>query len=126
MRVLVVDDDPSVRGLIRDVLEMEGYEVALAEDGLAALLHLEAERVDLVILDVMMPGMDGHAVLARIREVHGAALPVIMLTAAADDSQQWQAWAGGVDWFLAKPFDADALLRYLEYLTGQKAVPAAG
>ena len=117
MRILVVDDDESVRGLVRDVLEVEGHEVELAADGFAALRRLAARRPDAVVLDVMMPGMDGYAVLARIRSSEADRdLPVIMLTAAADDNHAWQAWSGGVDYFLAKPFDALELLRYLDHL----------
>ncbi len=120
-KVLVVDDDPGVRALVRDVLELEGYDVRLAGDGLSALHLVEVDRPDCVVLDVMMPGMDGHAVLQRIRAAEGGAgLPVVMLTAAADDAQAWQAWSEGVDYFLAKPFDPDELLRYLDYLfTGE-------
>ena len=66
-RILVVDDDPSVRALVRDVLEIEGYDVDVAEDGFAALRRIDADRPDCVVLDVMMPGMDGHGVLNRIR-----------------------------------------------------------
>ena len=122
-KILVVDDDPSVRGLVRDVLEVEGYDVALAEDGFAALRRIDATRPDCVVLDVMMPGMDGHAVLSRIRSSDGGAnLPVVMLTAASDDEQAWQAWTGGVDYFLAKPFDADELLRWLAYLFSERRV----
>jgi DNA-binding response OmpR family regulator len=126
-KILVVDDDPSVRGLVRDVLEVEGYDVALAEDGFAALRRIDAGRPDCVVLDVMMPGMDGHAVLSRIRASDGGAnLPVVMLTAASDDEQAWQAWSGGVDYFLAKPFDPSELLRYLDYLFADSASPMAG
>jgi len=123
-KILVVDDDAAVRSLVRDVLEIEGYDVALAEDGFAALRRIEADRPDCVVLDVMMPGIDGHAVLARIRAAEGGTtLPVVMLTAAADDAAAWQAWSGGVDYFLAKPFDASELLRYLDYLTAETADP---
>ena len=115
--ILVVDDDPSVRALLRDVLECEGHDVDLAEDGFAALRAVQDARPDCVVLDVMMPGLDGHAVLARLRQLDGGpSLPVVMLTAAADDANAWQAWSGGVDYFLAKPFDASELLRYLDYL----------
>ena len=118
--VLVVDDDPAVRSLVRDVLEPEGYDVALAADGPSCLAAVRAARPDCVVLDVMMPGMDGHEVLRAIRQEDGGPdLPVVMLTAAADDAQAWQAWTEGVDYFLAKPFDADELLRYLEHLFGE-------
>jgi DNA-binding response OmpR family regulator len=123
-KILIVDDDASVRALVRDVLEVEGYEVDVAEDGFAGLRRIEAERPDCVVLDIMMPGMDGHGVLQRIRAAEGGpTLPVVMLTAAADDSQAWQAWSGGVDYFLAKPFDPSELLRYLDYLFDGAASP---
>ena len=115
-RILVVDDDPDIRSVVKLVLEGEGYVVDVAEDGFAALRAVETTRPDCVVLDVMMPGIDGHAVLNRIRGGDRAALPVVMLTAAADDAQAWQAWTEGVDYFLAKPFDADELIRYLGYL----------
>jgi DNA-binding response OmpR family regulator len=115
-RILVVDDDPSVRSMVRLVLETEGYVVDVAEDGFAALRALDGLAPDCVVLDVMMPGMDGHAVLGRIRASDRGMVPVVMLTAAADDDQAWQAWTEGVDYFLAKPFDASELLRYLDYL----------
>jgi CheY-like chemotaxis protein len=126
-KILVVDDDASVRALVRDVLEVEGYDVDVAEDGFAGLRRIEIDRPDCVVLDIMMPGMDGHGVLQRIRAAEGGpTLPVVMLTAAADDSQAWQAWSGGVDYFLAKPFDPSELLRYLDYLFDGAASPLAG
>ena len=116
-RILVVDDDPSVRALVRDVLELEGHDVELAVDGYAALRAVAAGRPDCVVLDVMMPGMDGHEVLARLRTMtDGLELPVVMLTAAADDANAWRGWTGGVDWFLGKPFDAEHLLRFVDHL----------
>jgi CheY-like chemotaxis protein len=116
-RILVVDDEPSVRALVRDVLEEEGHEVLVAEDGFSGLRAVEAHAPDCVVLDVMMPGMDGHAVLQRLRASEGGLdLPVVMLTAAADDAHAWQAWTEGVDYFLAKPFEPLELLRWLDYL----------
>ena len=116
-KILVIDDDASIRALLTDVLECEGFTVRSAEDGFAGLRMVAADRPDCVVLDVMMPGMDGHAVLQRIRAADGGPdLPVVMLTAAADDAQAWQAWTEGVDYFLATPFHPDELLRYLDYL----------
>lgn len=115
--VLVVDDDPAIREFVGDILELEGHQVRFAVDGFAALAEIDADRPDCVLLDVMMPGMSGHEVLAAIRAADGGPqLPVVMLTAAADEKQSWQAWNGGVDYFLAKPFDADQLMRFLEHL----------
>ena len=115
--ILVVDDDASVRALLRDLLECEGHEVRTADDGFTALRAVSALRPDCVVLDVRMPGMDGHEVLALLRALDGgASLPVVMLTAAADDAHAWRGWSGGVDLFLGKPFDAEVLLRYLDQL----------
>jgi len=123
--ILVVDDDPGVRRLVVDVLETEGYAVRAVEDGFAALRSVQNERPDCIVLDVMLPGMDGHDVLALLRshelEEH---LPVVMLTAAADDEHAWRAWSEGVDYFLAKPFAPDELLRFLHYLFAATGQPA--
>jgi CheY-like chemotaxis protein len=116
--ILVVDDDAMVRRLVVDVLESEGYTVRAVEDGFAALRSVEDATPDCIVLDVMMPGMDGHQVLQRLRatETKDDHVPVVMLTAADDDPAVWQAWSGGVDYFLSKPFEPDELLRYLHYL----------
>ena len=116
--ILVVDDDPHVRQLVRDILEFEGYLVDTANDGASALVSIGLSRPDCVVLDILMPGLSGHSVLARLREADepDRPLPVVMLTAAADPAEVWQAWAGGVDYFLAKPFDPSELLRYLDDL----------
>jgi len=95
--VLVVDDDPSVRSLIVDVLEIEGYTVRAAEDGFAALRSVADTPPDCVVLDVMMPGLDGHDVLRVLRsQSHGTHVPVVMLTAASDNDSVWRGWSNGV------------------------------
>ena len=120
--VLVVDDDPAVREYVGDLLELEGHEVRFAGDGPAALESIARDRPDCVVLDVMMPGMSGHDVLADLRRIDGGPrLPVVMITAAADEAQSWKAWTAGVDFFLAKPFDADQLLCLLDYLSREAA-----
>ena len=119
-RILVVDDDPAIRQLLTDVLEMDGYEVSVAVDGLAAVREVEAAAPDFVILDVMMPGLDGFGVLSIIRDQPGEPVPVLMLTAAAESDANARAWAGGVDYYLAKPFTADAVLDLIDgVLAGQ-------
>jgi DNA-binding response OmpR family regulator len=87
----------------------------------------EQHRPDCIVLDVMMPGLDGHAVLQRIRASEaGFAVPVVMLTAAADDSHAWQAWTEGVDYFLPKPFEPLELLRFLDTLFDTRPATLAG
>jgi len=120
-RILVVDDDRDTRVMVRAVLEAEGYAVETAGDGFAALRAVDAADPDCVVLDVMMPGLDGHAVLNRIRAGVRSTLPVVMLTAAAGDEQAWQAWTEGVDYFLAKPFEPNELLRFLDYLFTERS-----
>jgi DNA-binding response OmpR family regulator len=113
-RILVVDDDPAIRQLLTDVLEMEGYEVSIAVDGMAAVREVQAGSPDFVLLDVMMPGLDGFGVLSAIREQPGEPIPVLMLTAAAESDASSRAWASGVDYYLAKPFTSDAVLDLLD------------
>ena len=116
-RILVVDDDRSVLSMVSDLLEIEGYDVVQATHGFAALQAVEEYLPDCVILDVMMPGLDGHEVLRQIRgNPDRSRLPVVMLTAASEDEHTWQAWTEGVDYFLTKPFDPPELLRFLDYL----------
>jgi EAL domain-containing protein (putative c-di-GMP-specific phosphodiesterase class I)/ActR/RegA family two-component response regulator len=115
--VLVVDDEPSVRLLLRDILEMEGYDVMEAPDGPAALEMLAGHRPDCVLLDVMMPGMSGIEVLGLVRaDEELTDLPVMMLTAASDDQTTWSGWSAGADYYLPKPFDVEHLLKWVEIL----------
>lgn len=125
-RILVVDDDPAIRQLLTDVLEMDGYEVSVAVDGLAAVREIEASSPDFVILDVMMPGLDGFGVLSTIRTQPGEPVPVLMLTAAAESDASSRAWASGVDYYLAKPFTADAVLDVLNGVLADQAGAADG
>jgi DNA-binding response OmpR family regulator len=124
-QILVIDDDPAIRQLLKDVLELEGHEVRQAPDGLAAVRQLEVLRPNCVVLDVMMPGLDGYGVLRSIRALDGDPVPVIMLTAAAEPDTAVRAWTDGVDYFLAKPFKADALLDLIDTLLGDR-VPMTG
>ncbi|MDT4992568.1 MAG: hypothetical protein QOH97_2460 [Actinoplanes sp.] len=113
-RILVVDDDPAIRQLLADLLEMEGYEVSQAVDGLAAVRAVKASSPDFVVLDVMMPGLDGYEVLSTIRAQKGEPVPVLMLTAGAEPDSDARAWAHGVDFYLAKPFTPDAVLDLID------------
>ena len=115
--ILVVDDDTTVRSLLRDVLEIEGHHVVEACDGPEALYRLHCGNADLVVLDVMMPGMSGIEVLAEIRRDDVLArLPVLMLTAAGDDSTTWAGLTAGADVYLEKPFDHVSLLGWVDRL----------
>jgi two-component system OmpR family response regulator len=86
----------------------------------------EANPPDVAVVDVLMPGIDGYGVLRGMRASAHAGVPVVMMTATADDEQAWRAWSDGVDYFLPKPFDPDELLRFLAYLFKQQMVRALG
>ncbi len=113
-QILVVDDDPSIRQLLTDVLEMDGHDVRVAPDGHAAVRAFETLRPDFVVLDVMMPGLDGYGVLRSIRGQEGDPVPVVMLTAAAEPDSAARAWSDGVDYYLAKPFTVDDVLELVD------------
>jgi CheY-like chemotaxis protein len=109
-RVLVADDDPQMRRLIRIVLQREGFEVLEANDGLDALELIEQGSVDLVILDVEMPRLNGLGVLEEIRaQMRTASLPVIVLTALQDDTEEKALDLGAQD-YLTKPVQTRSLV----------------
>lgn len=124
--IVVIDDDPGVRALLQDCLELDGFVVRPAANGADGLDLLMNRQPSCVVLDVMMPQLNGHSVLRLLRERHGFNLPVIMLTAASDDDQAWQAWSGGVDCFMAKPFDMGDLLHRVRALCGPAAAASSG
>jgi DNA-binding response OmpR family regulator len=108
VRILVVDDEPRYIRAIRVNLEASGYEVLTAQNGRAALELATNEKLDLVLLDVRMPGVDGYEVCRRIREF--LAVPIIMLTAMAENADKVRGLDVGADDYVTKPFSADELL----------------
>ncbi len=110
-RILVADDDPHIRKILRFLLEQEGFEVQTAEDGEEAWKSVAGFQPDLVLLDVMMPGMDGFAVLEIIRAgFETARLPVILLTAKGEVQDRVKGLRGGANDYIIKPFQPDELL----------------
>ncbi len=110
-RILVVDDDPLLRHMVRDFLELAGFAVAEAVDGPDGLAQAAARPPYLILLDLMMPGMDGYTVYRTLQaEPATRAIPVVFLTASADPSLNRQAYAAGAVACLTKPFRRDALL----------------
>ncbi|HEX4787486.1 MAG TPA: response regulator [Actinospica sp.] len=111
-RVLVVDDNEVIRQLIAVNLELEGFEVHLAEDGLDCLSLLGSVRPDAITLDVVMPRLDGFATLARLRgSADTRTVPVVMVTACAQESDLARGRELGVEAYLTKPFDPAELVR---------------
>jgi DNA-binding response OmpR family regulator len=123
-RVLVVDDDPSIQGFLAEALADEGYGVRTAANGREALTILDEWRPDLILLDLMMPEMDGWVFRARQRTMPAvAAVPVIVLSATRDLTTKVQTLAPAE--VFAKPFDLDALLGTIERLTAGPATDGA-
>ncbi|MDP9794266.1 DNA-binding response OmpR family regulator [Catenuloplanes nepalensis] len=108
-RVLVVDDDPIVSDVVRRYLEQDGCEVRLAGDGAAGLAAVAAERPDLVVLDLMMPGVDGLEVCRRLRR-ELPDLPVVMLTALGEEADRVLGLEVGADDYVTKPFSPRELV----------------
>ena len=110
MKILVVDDERAVRESLRRALELEGYEIELADDGIEALEALEANgEPDAMILDVLMPGLDGLEVARRLRR-GGSRLPILMLTARVEVDDRVAGLDAGADDYVTKPFALDELL----------------
>lgn len=110
-RILVVDDEPANLRLMERVLRSHGYEVMTAEDAVAAMRALEASPVDLLILDLGLPGMDGLALTRRLRaDERWRSLPIVAWTAYAMTSDEARARAAGCDDFLSKPVGINQIL----------------
>ena len=126
--ILVVDDDKHTRMLLRAILEEAGYTVTTANNGEEALDVLDREHIDLVVLDIMMPKMDGYEFTKTIRETNDA-LPILMVTAKQDAADEKQGFLVGTDDYITKPIDEEkmllrikALLRRAQIVSEQKIV----
>lgn len=117
-RVLVVEDDPSVRGLLQTLLSTEGYDVTTASDGLAGLVEAAAVRPALILLDLVMPDLGGTRVLEQLRQDPAlAATPVVVVTGAVDAVPDMRVLLGEGSVFV-KPFAVAELLQRVSELTG--------
>lgn len=116
-RVLVVDDDPLIRELLRTLLDLEEFEIIEAWDGTQALAQAREHNPDLVLLDVSMPGVDGFDVCAQLRaDPDLADVGVVLLTARATQHDRERGMEAGADAYLTKPFSALQLLRTMEQI----------
>ena len=107
-RILIVDDEARMRRFVRMNLDLEGYDVFEAENGITALQRVRDDMPDLVLLDVMMPDLDGFETLARIREM--SSVPVIMLTVKSDEDDRIKGLDLGADDYITKPFSPRELV----------------
>ncbi|HEY8491735.1 MAG TPA: response regulator, partial [Dehalococcoidia bacterium] len=111
-RILVVDDDPGIRSLLQELLDWEGYRVETAGDGAEGLARIRAAPPDLVLLDLMMPGLDGWEVYRRLRADGPRGVPVILITAGVLAARARQEFPDAP--VVGKPFDLDHLLAVIQ------------
>jgi two-component system response regulator MprA len=123
-RVLVVDDERSVREGLRRALQLEGYEVELASDGEEALATERSHPADVIVLDILMPRLDGLETCRRLRS-EGSSTPILMLTARVEVADRVDGLDAGADDYLAKPFALDELLARLRALLRRSTDPGA-
>jgi excisionase family DNA binding protein len=119
--VLIVDDDEGTRTFVRASLELEGFDVREASSGTEGLAALEEEAPDLILLDVMMPQMDGWEMLRRVQEQHGGAIPVVMFSGKVEDAAG-EAVERGASGFIGKPFDPQQLIDRAKQILGARPV----
>src|SRR3954466_10477232 len=126
-RVLVVEDEPNIRELVCLHLGLEGYTCDSAGDGRAALTRAEAERFDLLVLDVMLPGLDGVSVCRAVRRsTLNADVPILMLTARGEESDKVIGLESGADDYLTKPFGVRELVARARALLRRAAASKTG
>ncbi|MDQ4065637.1 MAG: response regulator [Actinomycetota bacterium] len=116
-RILIADDDPVILRLIQVNLELEGYEVLTANNGEEAVTKAMADHPDLVILDIMMPRLDGYQTCERLKESEDTRdIPIVFLSAKAQQTDIDKGRSYGVEDYLTKPFDPSELLEVVERL----------
>ena len=121
-RILVIDDEPQIRRFLDISLRAQGYVVALAESGRAGLAELAAHGADLVVLDIGLPDLDGHDVLAELRQ--WSQVPVIMLTVRDGEAEKVAALDGGANDYVTKPFGVQELMARIRSLLRARIAPA--
>jgi two-component system, OmpR family, response regulator MtrA len=118
-KILIVDDDPSILAMLKLMLRLEGYEPVICEDALEVVNTVDREKPDLVLLDAMMPQLDGIKVLERLRSSNlSHQPPVLLFTGNADDNYIQKALQSGASGLLVKPFVKEELLEQLQIFLG--------
>ena len=122
-KILIVDDDPDQREMIHSSLKEAGFEISTATNGVEGLEKARSESPDLIILDVMMPKMDGFAVCVTLREdAATASIPILMLTGLCSYISQLTGFESGATDYLVKPFESEQLVSKVEALLCQPSV----
>jgi len=123
-RVLIADDDTVVRDVVRRYLERDGLDVSVADDGTEALRLLGTERIDVAVLDVMMPGPDGLTLCRSLRQRGGYPIPVILLTALGEEDDRIAGLEAGADDYVTKPFSPRELALRVRSVLRRAPAPA--
>jgi len=119
-KILVIEDDPSALRLVQYTLEQEGYQVLTATNGLAGIRKAQNEELDLIVLDIMLPGIDGFEICHRLRaEPQTAQLPILMLSAKAQEIDRATGLKVGADDYLTKPADPSEIISRVRTLLAQ-------
>ena len=119
-KIMVVDDEPYIARVIKFKLEQEGYTVISANDGITGLSKIKEEKPDLVLLDVMMPGMSGYEVCQKIKgDAELAGIPVVILTAKGQERDREQGFSMGASDYITKPFSPNRLLELVKSIIGE-------
>ncbi|MFA0733095.1 MAG: hypothetical protein LKKZDAJK_002825 [Candidatus Fervidibacter sp.] len=121
-KILVADDDPAILELVRINLEARGYQVLTVDNGADAIRIAMREKPDLLILDVLMPEVDGYEVMRVLKESPETAhIPIVVLTAYASDAGAMVSWMQGAESYLAKPFNPEELLMVVDRLLSSES-----
>ncbi len=121
-RILIVDDEINIRLVVKEYAEFEGYEVAEAENGMQAIEMVKNENFDLVIMDVMMPKLDGYSACKEIKKLRN--VPVIMLSARGEEYDKLFGFEIGIDDYVVKPFSPKELMARIKVVMKRNSVPA--
>ena len=121
-RILIVDDESNIRNVVKEYAEFEGYEVAEAEDGMQAIEAVKNNDFDIIVMDVMMPKLDGYSACKEIKKIKN--IPVIMLSARGEEYDKLFGFEIGVDDYVVKPFSPKELMARIKVAIKRNAVPA--
>ncbi|MBP1590500.1 MAG: response regulator transcription factor [Oscillospiraceae bacterium] len=121
-RILVVDDESNIRNVVKEYAEFEGYEVAEAEDGMQAIEAVKNNDFDIIVMDVMMPKLDGYSACKEIKKIKN--IPVIMLSARGEEYDKLFGFEIGVDDYVVKPFSPKELMARIKVVMKRNASPA--
>ncbi|MNO33419.1 Heme response regulator HssR [compost metagenome] len=124
IHILVVEDDRHARRLLEAVLKREGYQVSTAEDGARAMGVLDQQHIDLIVLDIMMPNMDGYEFAKELRDA-GSLLPILMATAKHSPEDKKKGFRLGIDDYMTKPIDTEEMLLRIQALLRRSQIASA-